>query len=144
MYVSEILKTKGADVITTGPAETVAATARLLNVKRIGALLVRDAKDKVIGVISERDIIHGIAVHGERALDMQVRELMTSEVISCKPADTISAVMKTMTVHRCRHLPVIDEGDLKGIISIGDVVKNRLEETELEARVLRDYVLASR
>ncbi len=144
MYVSEILKTKGADVTTTGPAETVAATARLLNVKRIGALLVRDAKDNVIGVISERDIIHGIAVHGERALDMQVRELMTSEVISCKPADTISAVMKTMTLRRFRHLPVIDEGELKGIISIGDVVKYRLEETELEARVLRDYVLASR
>ena len=144
MYVSEILKTKGSDVTTTGPAETVAATARLLNVKRIGALLVRDAKDNVIGVISERDIIHGIAVHGERALDMQVRELMTSEVISCKPADTISAVMKTMTVRRFRHLPVIDEGELKGIISIGDVVKYRLEETELEARVLRDYVLASR
>ena len=144
MYVSEILKTKGTDVTTTAPAETVAATARLLNVKRIGALLVRDAKDNVIGVISERDIIRGIAVHGERALDMQVRELMTSEVISCKPGDTISEVMKTMTVRRFRHLPVIDGGELKGFISIGDVVKYRLEETEMEARVLRDYVLASR
>ena len=144
MHISDILNTKGTEVIATGPAETVAATARLLNYQRIGAVLVRDAKDNVIGVISERDIIRGIAVNGARALDMEVRELMTREVISCKPTDTISEVMRVMTTRRFRHLPVMEDGALKGMISIGDVVKYRLDETELETRVLRDYVIASR
>ena len=144
MYVADLLNAKGAEVIATGPAETVEATARLLNVRRIGAVLVRDAKDNVIGVISERDIIRGIAVNGARALDMEVRDLMTREVVSCKPTDTISEVMRVMTTRRFRHLPVMEDGALKGMISIGDVVKYRLEETEMEARVLRDYVIASR
>ncbi len=144
MHVADILKVKGTDVVTTGPDETVAATVRLLNVKRIGAIVVCDAAAKVVGVISERDIIRGVAVNGARALEMGVRDLMTSEVITCKPTETISEVMKVMTERRFRHLPVIDGGELQGIISIGDVVKNRLEETEMEARVLRDYVIASR
>ncbi len=144
MHISDILNAKGTEVISTGPAETVAATARLLNYQRIGAVLVRDAKDNVIGVISERDIIHGIAVNGARALDMEVRELMTREVVSCKPTDTISEVMRVMTTRRFRHLPVMEDGTLKGMISIGDVVKHRLDESELETRVLRDYVIASR
>ncbi len=144
MHIFDILNAKGTEVIATGPAETVAATARLLNYQRIGAVLVRDAKDNVVGVISERDIIRGIAVNGARALDMEVRELMTREVVSCKPTDTISEVMRVMTTRRFRHLPVMEDGALKGMISIGDVVKYRLEETEMEARVLRDYVIASR
>ncbi len=144
MHVADILKVKGTDVVTTGPDETVAATVRLLNVKRIGAIVVCDAAAKVVGVISERDIIRGVAVNGARALEMGVRDLMTSEVITCKPTETISEVMKVMTERRFRHLPVINGGELQGIISIGDVVKNRLEETEMEARVLRDYVIASR
>ena len=144
MHISDILNTKGTEVIATGPAETVAATARLLNYQRIGAVLVRDAKDNVIGVVSERDIIRGIAVNGARALDMEVRELMTREVVSCKPTDTIAEVMRVMTTRRFRHLPVMEDGTLKGMISIGDVVKYRLEETETEARALRDYVIASR
>ncbi len=144
MHVANILKVKGSDVVTIGPDETVAATARLLNVKRIGAILVCGANGKVVGVISERDIIRGVAVNGERALEMQVRDLMTSEVIACKPTDTVAEVMKMMTVQRFRHMPVIEDGELKGIISIGDVVKIRIEETEMETRVLRDYVLASR
>ncbi len=141
MHVADIIKVKGSNVVTTGADETVAATARLLNVKRIGAIVVCDANGKVIGMISERDIIGGIAIDGQRALDMRVRDLMTSKVISCKPTDTIAEVMKVMTQRRFRHLPVIEDGELRGIISIGDVVKNRLEETELEARALRDYVL---
>ncbi len=144
MHVANILKVKGSDVVTIGPDETVAATARLLNVKRIGAILVCDANGKVVGVISERDIIHGVAVNGERALEMQVRDLMTGDVIACKPTDIIAEVMKMMTMRRFRHMPVIEDGELKGIISIGDVVKIRIEETEMETRVLRDYVLASR
>ena len=143
MHISDILNAKGTEVIATGPAETVAAAARLLNYQRIGAVLVRDAKDNVVGVISERDIIRGIAVNGARALDMEVRELMTREVVSCKPTDTISEVMRVMTTRRFRHLPVMEDGALKGMISIGDVVKHRLDESELETRVLRDYVIAS-
>jgi len=144
MYVTDILNAKGTEVIATGPTETVAVTARLLNDRRIGAVLVRDGEDNVIGVISERDIIRGIAVNGADALDMMVRDLMTSEVVSCKPTDTISEVMRVMTTHRFRHLPAMEDGTLKGMISIGDVVKYRLEETETEARALRDYVIASR
>ncbi len=144
MYVADILNAKGTEVIATGPTETVAATAGLLNNRRIGAVLVRDGEDNVIGVVSERDIIRGIALNGASALDMEVRDLMTSEVVTCKPTDTISEVMRVMTTHRFRHLPVMEDGALKGMISIGDVVKYRLEETEMEARVLRDYVIASR
>ena len=143
MHVSEILKSKGADVITCGPDDTVAATARLLNAKRIGAVLECDASGAVAGIISERDIIHAVAVNGERALEIPVHEVMTREVTSCTADDTIASVMKTMTERRIRHLPVIEDGTLKGMVSIGDVVKHRLEETEMEARVLRDYVLAA-
>ena len=141
MHVADILKTKGSNVVTSGADETVAATARLLNLKRIGAVVVCDAPGAVIGVISERDIVRGIAVNGQRALDMRVRDLMTSDVIACKPTDTIAEVMQVMTLGRFRHLPVIEDGKLQGIISIGDVVKNRLEESDLEARSLREYVL---
>jgi len=144
MYVTDILNAKGTEVIATGPTETVAVTARLLNDRRIGAVLVRDGEDNVIGVISERDIIRGIAVNGADALDMMVRDLMTSEVVSCKPTDTISEVMRVMTTRRFRHLPVMEDGTLTGMISIGDVLKYRLDESELETRVLRDYVIASR
>ncbi len=144
MYVSDILKGKGSDVVTTSPGETVGATARMLNVKRIGAVVVRDAVGALVGMMSERDIIRGVALHGERALNLQVQELMTSEVVTCKPTDTIAEVMKLMTHGRFRHLPVVDDGELTGMVSIGDVVKHRLEEAELEAKVLRDYVIASR
>ena len=143
MHVSDILKSKGSDVVTTGPDKTVAATARLLNVKRIGAVVVCDAAGAVVGIISERDIIHAVAVNGERALEMPVREVMTREVTSCTADDTIATIMKTMTERRFRHMPVIEDGALKGMVSIGDVVKHRLDETEMEARVLRDYVLAA-
>ena len=144
MHVADILKTKGGEVFSIGPGESVAATTRLLNAKNIGAAVVRDPHGAVIGIISERDIIRNIAANGERALEMLVRDVMTSDVISCKATDTISEVMKVMTVNRFRHLPVIEDGELKGIVSIGDVVKYRLDETEMEARVMRDYVFASR
>ncbi len=144
MHVSDILKNKGSDVVTKAPGDTVLAIARLLSSKRIGAIVIRDGRGAVVGIISERDIIHAIAVKGERALEMPARDVMTREVISCTTDDIITGVMKTMTSRRVRHVPVIEDGDLKGMVSIGDIVKNRLDETELEARVLRDYVRASR
>ena len=143
MHVSNILKVKGSDVITTGPDESISAIVRMLNDKRIGAVIVRDGAGAVVGIISERDIIRGIAVSGGQALDMAVRDFMTAEITGCTSDDTVAKVMKIMTVGRFRHVPVIDDGALKGIISIGDVVKHRLDETEMEARVLRERIMLS-
>ncbi len=140
MHVTEILKSKGSGVTTTRAEETLAATARLLTDKRIGAVVVTDVRGKVVGMISERDIVRGVAKHGGAALDMSVGDFMTTSVISCKPEDNLNDIMALMTMRRVRHLPVIVDDELKGIISIGDVVKNRLDEVQLEVNVLRDYV----
>ena len=144
MHVSEILKNKGADVVTKRPGDSLLSIARLLSAKGIGAIVIRDERGAVVGIISERDIINAVAINGERALEMPASDVMTRDVISCTTDDTITGVMKTMTTRRVRHVPVIEDGDLRGMVSIGDVVKHRLDESELEARVLRDYVRASR
>ena len=144
MHVSEILKNKGSEVVTQGPGETVLAIAQLLSAKHIGAIVIRNDRGAVVGIISERDIIHAIAVDGARALEMPVRDVMTREVISCATDDINTGVMKTMTTRRLHHVPVIEDGNLRGMVSIGDVVKNRLDETELEARVLRDFARTRR
>lgn len=139
MSVTEILKAKGRRVETTHPEITVAEAARLMTDKHIGALLVCDIKGKVVGIFSERDIVHGIAEHGPAALELPVGELMTHNVISCTPEDDVRHVMAVMTNWRVRHLPVMVGEDVRGILSIGDVVKHRLDETQLEVNVLRDY-----
>ncbi len=144
MRVEHILKEKGGRVVTTHPDETIEATARLLTENRIGAVVVCGTGGKVIGVISERDIVRGIALHGKGALSMRVHELMTGAVVICTPQDSLKKLMEMMTAHRIRHLPVIDNDELSGIISIGDVVKHRIEETEMEVGVLRDYVMTAR
>lgn len=144
MHVSEILKNKGSDVVSMGPGESVLEIARLLSAKHIGAIVIRDGGGAIIGIISERDIIHAIAAKGERALEMPACDVMTREVISCTADDIITGVMNTMTTRRIRHVPVIEDGDLKGMVSIGDIVKYRLEETALEARVMRDYARTRR
>ena len=143
MFVSDILKSKDSDVITTGPDETIGATARLMSGHRIGAVVVVDGDGAVIGIISERDVVRGMAAKGEEVLNTPVRSLMTADVVGCTTGDTIADIMKTMTDRRFRHMPVIEDGVLKGMVSIGDVVKHRLEETEMEAQALRDYVLAA-
>jgi CBS domain-containing protein len=143
VFVSDILILKDSDVVTTGPDETVGATARLMNGRRIGAVVVVDGDDTVIGIISERDVVRGIASKGDAILNTPVRALMTTDVVACTTGETIAGLMKTMTDHRFRHMPVIEDGVLRGMISIGDVVKHRLEETEMEAQALRDYVLAA-
>ncbi len=143
MHVSDILTNKGrSDVITIGPDETMEAAARRLHSKHIGALIVCEDDDAVIGVISERDIARSIAVKGAAALAMAVREFMTSKVVRCKTTDSIAEVMQVMSEGRFRHVPVIEDDRLRGMVSIGDVVKHRLDETEQEANALRDYVLA--
>jgi CBS domain-containing protein len=142
MLVSQILKDKGFGVVTTKPDETVGALTRLFRSKRIGAAVVVDGWGKVFGIISERDIVYGIAQHGAGALKMRVDELMTTPVLTCAPGDDIKYLMSVMTHRRVRHLTVMEHGKLCGIVSIGDVVKPVLEETELEVNVLRDYARA--
>ena len=142
MLVESILKTKGSDVATIAPEETVQAAAAVLARRRIGALVVIDARGEIAGMLSERDIVAAVAAHGGRAMERRVEEFMTRKVKACARDDTISHVMTLMTAHRVRHLPVLAQGRLIGIVSIGDVVKSRIEETEHEAQSLREYVLA--
>ena len=143
MHVSEILHSKGGtEVITIAPDETMETAARLLHAKHIGALIVCGGDDIVVGVLSERDIARSIALKGADALAMPIREFMTSKVVSCKTTDSIADIMKKMSEGRFRHVPVIEDDKLMGMVSIGDVVKHRLEETEHEANALREYVLA--
>ena len=141
MTVEAILKRKGTRVATIGKDATIAAAAQRLNVDHIGALVVTEGP-RVIGIISERDIIGGLARNGALALEKRVEDLMTWPIITCTLGQTIKDVMATMTRQRIRHLPVIDGDALLGIISIGDVVKHRLEELEMEAGVLHDLMIA--
>jgi CBS domain-containing protein len=142
MKVEQILRAKGADVETIAPHATVADAAHRLRSKGIGSLVVSSGDGRVDGLISERDIVLGLARHGGRVLELRVADVMTRSVTACTPTDTLKHVMAQMTLHRNRHLPVVENGRLCGIISIGDVVKNRLEELELETTVMRDAYLA--
>jgi CBS domain-containing protein len=144
MYVRDILSTKGGRVTTIKPDAKISATSKLLSQHRIGAVLVTDAADEIVGIISERDIVRGLASHGGSVAELSVTELMTRDVRTCGLGDTIADIMGIMTTLRVRHLPVLDDGKLAGIVSIGDVVKYRLDEAKLEVESLRDYVLAGR
>jgi CBS domain-containing protein len=136
MLVSGVLRVKGGDVVTVHSANSVAFAVGKLAERRIGALVVEDEWLKLVGVFSERDFVNAIAHHGAAALAFTVQRLMSSPIISCRSDDRIDDALATMTLARIRHLPVIDAGELKGIISIGDLVKHRLEEKELEASTL--------
>jgi CBS domain-containing protein len=143
MKVESILAAKGESVETIRPDREIALAAVKLRDARIGALVVSTDGKEVKGIISERDIVRGLAERGANVLDLTVRNLMTPKVIACTPEDSVTHLMKLMTSKRIRHLPVISaEGELCGIVSIGDVVKNRLEELELEATVLRDAYIS--
>jgi CBS domain-containing protein len=140
MLIRQILAAKGSDVVATRSDATIGEVAKLLKDKRIGAVVVIDRGDKLSGIISERDIARGVAIHGARLQDLKVRDLMTPEVVSCSPDDGLQKLMQIMTEGRFRHLPVVQGGKLLGIISIGDVVKHRLQELELETHMLQDYI----
>ena len=144
MYVRDILSTKGGRVTTIKPDAKISTTSKLLSQHRIGAVLITDAADKIIGIISERDIVRGLASHGGGVAELSVTDLMTRDVRSCTPGDTIADIMGIMTTHRIRHLPVLEDSKLAGIVSIGDVVKYRLDEAKLEVESLRDYVMTGR
>jgi CBS domain-containing protein len=144
MTVSEILKAKGADVVTIGRDATVGEAVRQLRAENIGALVVSPDGRAVEGVFSERDVLRGLADHGEGLLRLKVDDLMTAHARTCSPDDGVEKVMLEMTELRARHFPVVDGGRLVGIVSIGDVVRNRLEEVTLETSVLRDTYIAGR
>ncbi len=138
MSVSDVLKHKGNIVITVRATDGVAHAVHELADHHIGAVMVEDQWMKPVGILSERDIINAIASKGAGVLNSDVASLMSSPVRSCRSTDRVEAVMATMTMARVRHVPVIDDGVLKGIVSIGDLVKHRLDEKELEANVLLD------
>ena len=140
MTVKAILSAKGSDVLTIEPTTNLAAAAKLLADRKIGALVVTGPDRRVIGIVSERDIVHEIAAHGAAAFELALTEVMTRKVVTCSMSDTVSTVMERMTQGKFRHLPVIEQGRLAGIVSIGDVVKHRLQEMEHEQSVLRDYI----
>lgn len=139
MSVFDIIKHKGSHIESVRPEATVAQVTAVLHEKRIGAVLVRDVRGTLVGILSERDIVRGIVQYGAAVLDKPTRALMTTNLVSCTPRDDVKHVMKVMTMRRVRHLPVMEAGVLKGIISIGDVVKYRLDTAQLEVNVLRDY-----
>ncbi len=140
MKVQAMLDAKGSKVVTTRPYATVATVIGMLKLERIGALVVIGPRGELTGIISERDIVRGLVTHGDELLKLPASKLMTQSVKTCSPASYIKDVMAEMTRSRIRHLPVLDGGRLCGIISIGDVVKNRLDELEMETSVLRDYI----
>ncbi len=141
MKVEGILRSKGTNVVTADPRATVGSIVQRLHQEQIGALVVTESR-RVLGMISERDVIRGLAKHGPAILDRDVADLMTRTVHACSRDDSVKHLMSEMTRKRIRHLPVVDDGVLCGIVSIGDIVKNRLDELEMEANVLRDAYIA--
>jgi CBS domain-containing protein len=144
MRIEEILRAKGHTVVTIRSHATIETVLQRLRSENIGSLVVSDNEGRLDGIISERDIVRAMSEHGCEALRMRVKEVMTRNVETCMPGSKITDVMATMTRRRFRHMPVVADGSLVGIVSIGDIVKHRLEELEIETRVLRDYVVGNR
>ena len=139
MIVRRILNEKGRDVVTARSELSLGEIVRLLSEERIGAVVISD-DGKLRGIISERDIVRSLARDGRDVMDRPVSEVMTRKVITCTPEDTIDQVMQKMTAGRFRHVPVLENGELGGLISIGDVVKARIEEVQREAEQIREYI----
>lgn len=139
MIISNILKVKGRGVSTARPDDTIQEVANRLAQRKIGAIVIVGDAGVVAGIISERDLIRVIAQHGAKALQLPVSEVMTRNVVSCTEATTVDETMELMTQRRFRHVPVIEDGALVGIVSIGDVVKHHVAEVELEASAMRGY-----
>ena len=140
MTVRAILTLKGRDCITVAPDAALADAVALLSTHRIGALVITGPERRVVGILSERDIVHQMAVNGSGVLMQPVSSAMTREVVTCADDETIPDLMQHMTTHRVRHVPVVEHGQLAGIVSIGDVVKHRLAELEREHDALRQYI----
>lgn len=143
MTIESILRRKGTNVTTITPEASIKRAADWLCAKNIGALVVT-SEDTVLGLISEREIVHAFSRYGEAAGSMYVKDIMKFGVTTVSPDESVNRVMNLMTHHRVRHMPVLRDGKLAGIVSIGDVVKHRLEDLELETNVLRDVYNAAR
>lgn len=140
MIVKAILAAKGGDVVSIEPAANLAAAAERLAAHRIGALVIRGPGGRLAGILSERDIVRTLAAHGADALAMTVGQVMTRTVTTCAEDDDCATIMERMTQGKFRHLPVMRDGEMVGLISIGDVVKQRVEEIERESEAMRDYI----
>jgi CBS domain-containing protein len=140
MIVKSILSTKGGDVISIEPTATLEAAVSMLAKHRIGALLVLGPDRRVAGILSERDIVRVLAEHGAAVLKKPLSQVMTRNVVTCSQSDSVGVLMERMTTGRFRHLPVVEQDQVIGVISIGDVVKHRVREIEQESAALRDYI----
>jgi CBS domain-containing protein len=140
MTIHSILMSKGISVYSISPEANLNDAVALLRQHRIGAALVIENGTIIVGVLSERDVVRALGSHGASALDMPVHRVMTAPVITCHPEDSVVSAMALMTTRRIRHLPVIDDGRLIGMVSIGDLVKKRIEDSEREAAALKDYI----
>lgn len=144
MTVRAILKGKGAAVVTAVPGETLHRIAQLIAEYRIGAVLILDKEGHPVGIVSERDIVNALAASGAAALASTAADAMSRSLVTCRPTDTADEILAVMTHSRVRHLPVLEDGQLIGIVSIGDVVKRKLDDAAAEVGLLREYVMAGR
>ncbi len=144
MQVSGLLAVKGDEVVTVRPDDTATQVVETLAANKIGAVVVTADGSSIAGVLSERDIVSALAAGGAAALDQPVSAIMTTEVITCEPATTVDQLMSLMTERRIRHIPVLVEGRLAGLVSIGDVVRDRIADLETESQVLHDYIAHGR
>jgi CBS domain-containing protein len=143
MNVETILRNKGNWIATIRPDATIADAVNMLHRERIGAIVVSEDGNSVDGILSERDIVIALAEQAADLLSRTVGEIMTRDVVTCEPGDTVGELMAEMTNRRVRHLPVVADGRLCGIVSIGDLVKNRLDEVEFEAQSLRSFIASA-
>ena len=141
--ISSILKGKGTDVVSVAPSDPVLSVARTLTERGIGAALVRDAAGGLLGIISERDIVRGMANQGQGTTQLPAERLMTRDLVTITRQTSVTEAMELMTRRRVRHLPVMEGGELVGLVSIGDLVKARIEEAEHEAAELKAYVVSA-
>jgi CBS domain-containing protein len=142
MSVQQILKVKGGgSVVTIGPGATVAEAASLMSARRIGAVVVSDDGQTVLGILSERDIVRELGVQGISCLNEKVAEAMTTRIVTCTPGESAESVMQKMTDGRFRHMPVVEGAVMVGLISIGDVVKARLDEMRMEHEALTGMIM---
>ena len=140
MNVKTILATKGGDTVGIEPTADLTAAAKLLSTHRIGAVVIRGAGGRLAGILSERDIVRALSEHGAAALTLSVGQVMTRNVTTCGEDESIATIMEQMTAGKFRHMPVVSKGELVGLVSIGDVVKQRVEEIERESEAMRDYI----
>lgn len=141
MSVASILdKKSGPDLVTAKPDDTIGDVARMLSERKIGAVVVTDPEGRIEGILSERDIVRAVARNGADALSLTVNKIMTHAVVACTASDSVQSLMERMTAGRFRHMPVVQQGKLIGVISIGDVVKERIEAAEREAADMRAYI----